>query len=298
MKSILILSSLLVMFVISPAFAENYEVDIVSGAYQKECQLGNKCLEPHTITIIVEDSITWINKDIFSHQIVTIQSEDDERVAGNFDTGHIPPGEKGSFTFRLNGIYQYHDPEYPHIIGTVIVKTGHTQPDFDWTLESILFSNIEGKNTAPTTKQPLYITNKVANIGEGNPPETNFGLSIYKGPELAFQGFEKLSVGPKQSDYATYTWTPKEPGKYTFIFTSDSSDYTLETIMQNNIDYREFFIYDGIAPPAIQERYGVSFDMITCEKGLELAKKKTTGSPICASSTTISKLLERGFLTN
>ncbi|MHA7734042.1 CARDB domain-containing protein [Nitrosopumilus sp. S6] len=292
------LFAVLVTITISPVFAENYDIEIMPGSYQIGCQIDDKCVNPSTITIVEGDSITWLNYDIVSHQIVTIESENDERVAGNFDTGEITAGEQSSFTFRLNGVYNYHDPEYSHITGTIIVKTGNSQPDFDWTLKSIFFSDIKGENTIPLLLKPLYITNEVTNIGKSDPPETNFGLTIYKGSEMVFQEFENLQIKSEQSSHLTYVWTPKESGKYTMIFTADASDYTLETITQNNIEYREIFVYNDIPGPIIQHEHGIEYDKITCKQGLELVTKKTNNSPICASPDTVIKLLERKFLSD
>ena len=69
---------------------------------------------PSSITIAVNGTVTWINKDGFDH---TVAADDNSWFSGN-----VPSG--GSFThqFTAAGTYGYHCTIHPQMTGTVIVK--------------------------------------------------------------------------------------------------------------------------------------------------------------------------------
>jgi plastocyanin len=78
----------------------------------------DKYFEPATITISAGQKVIWINKGKLDH---TVTSNN-----GYFDSGHIRPGEKVSYSFPKPGTYSYKCTLHTFMSfgmkGTVIVK--------------------------------------------------------------------------------------------------------------------------------------------------------------------------------
>jgi len=71
---------------------------------------------PTTITVAVNATVTWTNKD---ENTYTITSND----SGLFDSGPIIPGSIYNHQFTQAGTYNYHNTiSYPNMTGTVIVQ--------------------------------------------------------------------------------------------------------------------------------------------------------------------------------
>ena len=54
---------------------------------------------PKTMTIPVGRAVTWINKGIHDHTVTSNK--------GGFDSGHVQPGARFSYTFTHPGTYPY-----------------------------------------------------------------------------------------------------------------------------------------------------------------------------------------------
>jgi hypothetical protein len=52
---------------------------------------------------------------------------------------------------------------------------------------------------------------------------------------------------------------------------------------------------DYILPPKHQARFMTSLDDISCKEGFELVLKSTTTEPVCVKSSSVAKLIERGW---
>ena len=69
---------------------------------------------PGNITVPVNTTVTWTNKDLWAH---TITSD-----AGFFDSGKIKRKGTFSYQFTATGIYTYHCKIHNGMVGKVIVQ--------------------------------------------------------------------------------------------------------------------------------------------------------------------------------
>src|SRR6266511_1338260 len=69
---------------------------------------------PVTVTINLNDSVTWKNVDTIDHQVVA--------NGGSFASAILGPGKTYTRTFRSGGTFRYHDGLHPTLKGTVIVR--------------------------------------------------------------------------------------------------------------------------------------------------------------------------------
>src|SRR5438477_7859223 len=80
--------------------------------------IQNSAFAPTTTTIKVGDTVTWTNRDAFSH---TSTSD-----TGAWNTGVITAGASGSFTFMSAGTFAYHCSIHSFMRATVIVQAVNT----------------------------------------------------------------------------------------------------------------------------------------------------------------------------
>jgi len=85
------------------------------GPGTNEVFIQNMAFDPGTITITVNSTITWTNKDAITH---TVTSDN-----GSFDSGNIAGGGSFSHTFSTAGTYSYHCSIHPYMTGVVKVNT-------------------------------------------------------------------------------------------------------------------------------------------------------------------------------
>lgn len=69
---------------------------------------------PSTLEVKVGDTVTWINKDPFPHNV---SSSD-----GQIDSGDMQEGETWKFKARKKGVYPYVCTLHPGMEGTLVVK--------------------------------------------------------------------------------------------------------------------------------------------------------------------------------
>ncbi len=82
-------------------------------------------LEPGELVVAPNTSVTWVNSDGARHRIESTSGPE------RFDSGNLDPGESFSFTFVLEGTYQYIDgrnPDLSNYWGTIIVQSGDEPP--------------------------------------------------------------------------------------------------------------------------------------------------------------------------
>jgi plastocyanin len=91
---------------------------LVAFAATSAVNIQNSAFAPTTTTIKVGDTVTWTNRDAFSH---TSTSD-----TGVWDTGVIAAGASGSFTFRSAGTFAYHCSIHSFMKGTVSVQAVNT----------------------------------------------------------------------------------------------------------------------------------------------------------------------------
>ena len=69
---------------------------------------------PASVTINLNDSVTWKNTDTIDHQVVA--------NGGQFASPILGAGKSYTFTFRNSGTFRYHDGLHPTLRGTVTVR--------------------------------------------------------------------------------------------------------------------------------------------------------------------------------
>ncbi len=85
------------------------------GPGSNEVFIQNMAFDPGTITITVNTTVTWTNKDAVAH---TVTSDN-----GSFDSGNIPANGTFSHTFSTAGSFSYHCTIHPYMTGVVKVNT-------------------------------------------------------------------------------------------------------------------------------------------------------------------------------
>jgi len=109
---------ILAFITINNAYAEEHTVKILNGNIDPSC-VKTKCYDETTITVLVGDSIVWVNDDIPAHTIVS--GTPFEGQDGAFDSGLILPTGNFKHTFTRDGTYPYFCVLHPWATGTVIV---------------------------------------------------------------------------------------------------------------------------------------------------------------------------------
>ena len=87
---------------------------LVALAATSSVNIQNSAFAPATMTVRVGDTVTWTNRDAFSH---TSTSD-----TGTWDTGVIRAGAASSFTFTAAGTFAYHCAIHSFMHGTIVVQ--------------------------------------------------------------------------------------------------------------------------------------------------------------------------------
>ncbi len=81
-------------------------------------------VSPNSIYVRTFDVVTFVNLDgthgVTTHTVVSVKTGTTE-PDGTFDSGLISTGENFKTTLTEPGIYEYFDPTYPNIRGTIHV---------------------------------------------------------------------------------------------------------------------------------------------------------------------------------
>jgi plastocyanin len=85
-----------------------------AAASRMEVRVDNFTFGPATLTVPVNNTVTWVNKDDLPH---VIASND-----GVFKSKALDTEDKYSFTFSKPGTYAYFCSIHPKMVGTIIVK--------------------------------------------------------------------------------------------------------------------------------------------------------------------------------
>lgn len=120
MNSLIPAASLfLVVFMITPAFGETWEVTIPSGASNPSFPSH---FLPQEITIRADDFVKWLNGDTAIHTVTSGSLE--TGPDGRFDSGYLNPGESFSIQFQSKdyGEHAYFCTIHPWITGIVNVE--------------------------------------------------------------------------------------------------------------------------------------------------------------------------------
>lgn len=78
--------------------------------------LQNMAFNPSTLNVQVGATVTWVNKDSVTHNVVS--------DSGVFDSGNLANGQSYNYTFNQAGSFPYHCSIHPSMKGTIVVTTG------------------------------------------------------------------------------------------------------------------------------------------------------------------------------
>ncbi|MGE5205177.1 MAG: cupredoxin family copper-binding protein [Chlamydiota bacterium] len=83
-------------------------------AQATEVKVDNFTFSPNTLTVPLNSSVTWINRDDIPH---VIASND-----GLFKSRALDTDQKFSYTFTKAGTYPYYCSVHPTMVGKIVVK--------------------------------------------------------------------------------------------------------------------------------------------------------------------------------
>ncbi len=127
----IIFFSLIVLFIPNHVFAEEFSVSIPFGAFNPELNTPAEVwYDPPTISVHVDDTITWSNDDREGHTITSgvgsgrfgWMSDDFGMSNGIFDSDRFMPGDSWSYTFQEKGTFRYFCTIHPWMEGIVNVE--------------------------------------------------------------------------------------------------------------------------------------------------------------------------------
>jgi plastocyanin len=85
-----------------------------AAASQLQVQVDNFTFGPATLTVPVNSTVTWVNKDDLPHVIASNE--------GVFKSKALDTDDKYSYTFTEAGTYAYFCSIHPKMVGTIVVK--------------------------------------------------------------------------------------------------------------------------------------------------------------------------------
>ena len=77
--------------------------------------IQNMAFNPSTLNVKVGTTVTWINKDSVTHDVVS--------DTGLFTSGNLTNGMSYNYTFNQTGSFPYHCAIHPSMTGTIVVST-------------------------------------------------------------------------------------------------------------------------------------------------------------------------------
>src|SRR5262250_2861692 len=84
------------------------------GTSATEVRVDNFTFAPDTLTVPVNSTVTWVNKDDIPH---VIASND-----GLFKSKALDTDQKYSYTFTKAGTYPYYCSIHPKMVGKIVVQ--------------------------------------------------------------------------------------------------------------------------------------------------------------------------------
>jgi len=79
-----------------------------------EVKVDNFTFSPNTLTVPVNSTVTWVNKDDIPHVIAAND--------GSFKSKALDTDQKYSFTFSKPGTYAYYCSIHPKMVGKIVVQ--------------------------------------------------------------------------------------------------------------------------------------------------------------------------------
>lgn len=81
---------------------------------ENEVFIVDMSFSPSTLTVPVNTTVKWTNKDAVVHTVTS--------TSGLFDSGSLGNGAIYTFTFSTAGSYTYYCTIHPDMVGTVVVQ--------------------------------------------------------------------------------------------------------------------------------------------------------------------------------
>ena len=97
-----------------------WDVITPEGTSVPGCELDDTCFQPSYLTILVGDTVDWVNDDVAAHTVTSGSPQDGP--SGVFDSSLVMAGTVFSHTFEEPGTYPYFCLVHPWMIGSVIVE--------------------------------------------------------------------------------------------------------------------------------------------------------------------------------
>ena len=97
---------------------ENMIIMPVKSA-RPDCGPNDECYIPSYYVAKSGETVYWKNQDSAFHSVTSGQQENPD---GLFDSGHIDPDEKFSYTFTETGVYPYYCTLHPWMNGMIKVE--------------------------------------------------------------------------------------------------------------------------------------------------------------------------------
>ena len=97
-----------------------WDVITPEGTSVPGCELDDTCFQPSYLTILVGDTVNWVNDDVAAHTVTSGSPQDGP--SGVFDSSLVMGGTVFSHTFEEPGTYPYFCLVHPWMIGSVIVE--------------------------------------------------------------------------------------------------------------------------------------------------------------------------------
>ena len=106
--------SLAVVFTIATALMISPPRARSEDAKATEVKVDNFTFSPDTLTVPVNSTVTWVNKDDIPHVIAAND--------GSFKSKALDTDQKYSFTFSKPGTYAYYCSIHPKMVGKIVVQ--------------------------------------------------------------------------------------------------------------------------------------------------------------------------------
>jgi plastocyanin len=234
----------LIGFQTANIYANEYIVQIPFGAYNPELNTPAEVwFDPPKITVLVNDTITWVNSDREGHTVTSgmssgrfgWMSDDFGTPSGIFDSGRFLPDKSWSHTFKDDGVFPYFCVIHPWMEGVVIVEKLIPDYPHDATRKRLelpaLAYTPDGAIEVNLTWEPNVIrTHELTKlIFQFYDPYTNSNLAKMKYNFIIYQNGKELyrdsGVNQIGGDYRNFVF--EESGSIIVRFTGIESAATL-----------------------------------------------------------------------
>jgi plastocyanin len=226
-KFLILFSTLVVLSLISTAYADEYFIDIPFGAYNPELNTPAEVwYDPPQMFATVGDTITWYNDDKEGHTVTSgegsgrfgwMSGDNFGKADGYFDSDRFMPGESWSYKFEESGTFSYYCTIHPWMEGVVIVEKEIPDYPHDATgkkLEFPLLQYTPDRNIEVnlTWDPPIIKTHeKIQFVYQFYDPQTNSNLAKMKYDFIIFQNgkeiFRDEGISQIGGDYRNFVFS-------------------------------------------------------------------------------------------